>query len=58
MNTAKNQPFEFAVTLGDSFMTAMKGLTMMEEMDYVEDCPLLECAAPSQGRAVPAVNVG
>lgn len=51
MNAAKNQPelFRFAVTSDDSFMAVLEGLIAMEEIDYVEDYPLLECAAPPVG---------
>ena len=37
-------------------MTASKGLIATEEMDDVEDYTLLECTAPSEGQALPAVN--
>ena len=37
-------------------MTALEGLIVMEEMDNVEDYPLLECTAPSEGQALPTVN--
>ena len=58
MNTAKNQreSFESAVTSGDSFVTASEGLIATEEMDNVEDYPLLECTAPLQGQVLHAVN--
>ena len=58
INGAKNQreSFESAVTSDDSFVTALEGLIATEEMDNVEDCPLLECTAPLQGQALHAVN--
>ena len=51
MNAEKNQceSFKSAVTLDDSFIIALEGLIMMEEMDNVEDYPWLECTAPSEG---------
>ena len=60
INGAKNQreSFESAVTSDDSFMTASEGLIATEEMDDVEDYTLLECTAPSEGQALPAVNAG
>ena len=60
MNAAKNQreSFESAVTSDDSFVTASEGLIATEEMDNVEDYPLLECTAPLQGQALHAVNAG
>ena len=59
MNAAKNQreSFESAVTSDDSFVTASEGLIATEEMDNVEDYPLLKCTAPSEGQALPTVNV-
>ena len=58
MNAAKNQreSFESAVTSDDSFVTASEGLIATEEMDNVEDYPLLECTAPLQGQVLHAVN--
>ena len=58
MNAAKNQreSFESAVTSDDSFVTASEGLLATEEMDNVEDYPLLECTAPLQGQVLHAVN--
>ena len=60
MNAVKNQrkSFESAVTSDDSFITSSEGLITMEEMDNVEDYPLLKCTAPSEGQALPTVNVG
>ena len=60
MNAAKNQreSFESVVTSDDSFLTASEGLIATEEMDYVDDHALLECTAPSEGQALPAVNAG
>ena len=60
INAAKNQreSFESAVTSDDSFMIALEGLIMTEEMDDVEDYTLLECTATSDGQALPAVNAG
>ena len=60
MNTVKNQreSFECAVTSDDSFITGSEGLITTEEMDNVEDYPLLKCTAPSDGQALPTVNVG
>ena len=60
INAAKNQreSFKSAVTSDDSFMTASEGLIAMEEMDHIEDYPLLECTAPSEGQALPSVNAG
>ena len=60
MNVAKNQreSFESAVTSDDSFVTTSEGSIATEEMDNVEDYPLLECTAPLQGQALPAVNAG
>ena len=48
INTAKYQceSFESAGTSENSFMTASEGLIAMEEMDHVEDYPLLDCTAP------------
>ena len=59
MNAAKNQreSFESAVTSDDSFINASEGLIAMEEMDSVEDCPLLECIASSERQALPTANV-
>ena len=56
VNTAKNQlnSFHSAMTSNDSFMTTSEGLVATEEMD--QDYPLLECTAPSEGQAPPAVN--
>lgn len=47
MNAAKNQreSFQSAVTSNDSFMAASEGMIATEEIDYVEDYPLLECTA-------------
>ena len=45
----ERESFESIVTLDDSFITTFEGLSVMEEMDYVEDCPLLECIAPLDG---------
>ena len=58
MNAAKNQreSFESAVTSDVSFVTASEGLIATEEMDNVEDYPLLECTAPLQGQVLHAVN--
>ena len=60
INMAKNQhkSFESAVTLDDSFMAALEGLIAMEEMNQIEDYPVLECTVPSEGQALPTVNVG
>ena len=60
INGAKNQreSFESAAPSDDSFMTASEGLIAKEEMDEVEDYPLLECTAPSEGQALPTVNAG
>ena len=60
MNAAKNQcePIKSTVTLDDSFITASEGLITTEEMDNVEDYPLLECTAPSEGHVLPTVNIG
>ena len=60
MNVAKNQreSFESIVTLNDSFITGSEGLITTKEMDNVEDYPLLKCTAPSEGQALPTVNVG
>ena len=54
----KNQRelFEAAVISDDSFMTASEGLIVTEEMDYVEDYPLLECTRPSEGQALLVLN--
>ena len=51
MNTAKNQgeSFKSTVTSDDSFITSSEGLITMEEMDNVQDYPLLKCTAPSKG---------
>ena len=56
----KNQrkSFESAVTSDDSFIPGSEGLITTEEMDNVEDYPLLKCTAPSEGQALPTVNVG
>ena len=58
VNTAKNQlnSFHSAMTSNDSFMTTSEGLVATEEMDHVEDYPLLECTAPSEGQAPAALN--
>ena len=60
MNAAKNQreSFESAVTSDDSFITSLEGLITMEEMDNVEDYPLLKCTAPLEGQPLPTMNVG
>ena len=60
MNAAKNQceTFESAVKSEDSFITASEGMIPTEEMDNVEDYPLLECTATSKWQALPTVNVG
>ena len=50
--------FESAVTSDDWFITALGALIAMEEMDHVEDYPLLECNAPSERQALPAVTTG
>ena len=42
----------------DSFITTMGALIAMEEMDHIEDCPLLECNAPSERQALPAMTIG
>ena len=58
MNAVKNQreSFKSAVTSDDSFITSSKGLITTEEMDNVEDYPLLKCTAPSEGQALPTMN--
>ena len=60
MNAVKNQrkSLESVGTLDDSFVTDLEGLIVMEEMDNFEDYSLLECTAPLQGQALPAVNAG
>ena len=60
INVAKDQrePFESAMTSDDSFITALGALIAMEEMDHVEDYLLLECNAPSERKALPAVTAG
>ena len=52
INAAKNQrkSFQSVVTSDDLFLAASEGLIATEEMDHVEDYPLLECTAPSEGR--------
>ena len=52
------ESFGFAVISHDSFVTASEGLIATEEMDNVEDYPLLECIASLQGQALLVVNVG
>ena len=37
-------------------MTALEGLIATEEMGHVEDYPLLECTAPSEGQTLLVVN--
>ena len=51
MNVVKNQHelFKSAAISDDSFLIALEGLIVTEEMDYIEDCPLLECTGPSEG---------
>ena len=58
IDAAKNQceSFKSAVTSDDSLITTSEGLIAMEEMDHVEDYPLLECTAPSEGQTLPAVT--
>ena len=58
INAAKNQreSFKYAATSDDSFMTASERLIATGEMEPVEDYPLLECSAPSEGQELPAVN--
>ena len=58
INAAKGQreSFEFVVTSDNLFITISEGLIVTEEMDHVEDYPLLECTAPSEGQALPAVT--
>ena len=46
------------MTSDDWFITALGALIAMEEMDHVEDYPLLECNAPSERQALPAVTAG
>ena len=52
INTAENQreSFQSVVTSDDLFLTDSEGLIAMEEMDHVEDYPLLEYTAPSEVR--------
>ena len=52
INAAENQreSFQSIVTSDDLFLTASEGLIATEEMDHVEDYPLLECTAPSEVR--------
>ena len=49
MSKNQHESFESVVISDDSFMTASEGLIAMKEVDYVEDYPLLECTAPSEG---------
>ena len=58
MNAVKNhcEWFEFAVTTYGLFMIASEGLIGMEEIDFVEDYPLLEYTAPSEGQALHAMK--
>ena len=58
INATKDQreSFESAETSDDSFITDSEGLIATEEMDHVEDYPLLECNAPSKRQALPAVT--
>ena len=58
INVAKNhcESFESIVTLDDLLMTALEGLIVTEEMDYVEDYPLIKCNTPSKGQVLLAVN--
>ena len=37
-------------------MTTLEGLIAMEEMDCVEDYPLLDYTAPSEVQALPSMN--
>ena len=50
------ESFEFAVTTDGLFMTASEGLIAMEKIDFVEDYPLLEYTAPSEGQALHAMD--
>ena len=60
INLAKHQreSFESTVTSDNSFITDSEGLIAMEEMCHVEDYPRLECNAPSERQALPAMTVG
>ena len=60
MNAAKNQheSFESVVTSDDLFIIGSEGLITMEEVNNVEDYPLLKYTAPSEGQTLPIVNVG
>lgn len=57
---AKNQreSFKSAVRSDGSFMTTSEGLIAAKEIDYIQDCSLLECTAPLEGQALHAINVG
>ena len=39
-------------------MIVSEGLIATEEIGYVEDYPLLDCTASSEGQTLPVVNVG
>ena len=58
MNAVKNQrkSLKSVGTSDDLFVTAWEGLIVTEEMDNVEDYPLLECTAPLQGQEFHVVN--
>ena len=58
MNVAKNQhkSFKSAMISDDSFMTVSEGLIAMEEIDFVEYYPLLECTATSEEQTLHTMN--
>ena len=51
-----SESFDFVMTSDDLFMTTLEGLIVTEEMDYVEDYPLIKCNTPSKGQVLLAVS--